>query len=908
MGDSLNDLLDVAETRLLDQEEQISHAEIMTDAVSERISRILLCQRMIRNIRMNMTVDDGSSLQMRFNQIRAVSELIRFLEQEGGEDFKGRFKQPTGAGKTILFGVITKLIGVRTLVLVPRQNLLSNTKKEFVEMVGISEGDIGLVGAGSKEIGKQITIATYQSHLSRIKKDKAYRDHVQQCDLIICDEAHRSLGDATRSSIDSIDDADEIVDDSLVDKRLEEDEVTADEERYEEEVFADLEKSTNRQSLKLAFTATPTLAQKDVADHFPYLIAEEKQGDLVKAGILVGYRIVQVTASHETDDFEGYVTEEQEANVLERENVYGKLAGSYAEALKRYQEKQDEADYPLHGVAFCVNIDECDKFAAEAAKYGLRSRIITSREAKGRKGDAVITQAENDLVAQNIDLIITVNKLGEGWNFKPANAAIWARASTSPMVVIQGVGRTCRAHTDEQGRTKPHSLVFETQWSLRGNSDRYSRREDDRVHKKPLTIAQALALNGEDPLQVCSMENGRSLEIEKFETLNEDGTAIVEGIEFAEPVRYIGQKLPFLTNHAVFALLRFYEDMKPVKPAYPVVLRGRIQRCYLKSDLDHVLRDSKYVFPDGTITLTIENPESIDNPTQIEAVYVPAYLEGKVDDPRNWLGHAKDQGLEPIENASAFYRGLGSRQKTIQVELYEKKFVDELILKLILSPKISGRSELLGEGIEIAVPEGTTRTAVFPTQSLLISKILLPDALAEMQRRGFAPIPYVVVGGNGRRAMMYWKDEFEQVARYVTAEHARKKAEENEKRISDRMQKNLEKEREKAEEQSRKSAERTQLIEESVYLEITQQETQGLYHVRYGFLENRKPRKGEGKVVQLDEYISPDLGRILTADEQEIVTKGMSTAMGGPHSREFQKRGFYWQMPVDDRIRKFIVK
>ncbi len=878
MADGLNELIGQAETKLAEQENKLLHIEHeQTDLVVERISRIQLCQRMIRNIRMNLMIEDKSGLQMRFNQIRAVSELIRFLEHEGGEDFKGRFKQPTGAGKTVLFGVITKLIGVKTLVLVPRQNLLSNTKKEFIEMVGMSESEIGLLGAGSNDIDKQITIATYQSHMSRMKRDSTYRKAVQQCDLIICDEAHRALGDATKTSIDSIDD--EIV----------EDEITAEEENYEENVLRDLETTTNRQSLKLAFTATPTLANKDVADHFPHLIAEEKQGDLVKAGILVPYKIIQVSASCETDDFEGYLSEEEEADVLRRENVYGKLTEAYAEALQRYRAKQLETDYPLHGVVFCVNITECDKFALQADAVGLRSKIVTSREAKGKKGDAVIADAEQALVEQKIDLIITVNKLGEGWNFKPANAAIWARASTSPMIVIQGVGRTCRTHTDEQGRTKPHSLVFETQWSLRGTYNR--RRGDNRMHKKPLTIAQALALNGEDPTQVCSMENKSPLVVEKFETLNAEGTATVEGIEYVDVYKYIAQKLP-LTEYAITTLLNYNSKIRPARPAYPVVSRGRIVTCYLRSEIDALLEESKYVPPNGIVIINVKDPENENIVRQIEAVYVPLYLLDKVRDPKRWLAYADSLGLKALKGIKAYYRP-GEKTKTASVVLYDRKEIDEKIHDVTIPGsaqeiKFEDDMNIVGLGTELETENGQKRIAIHLGYSSLIPRTLADVVHKKMKEKGIKPIQKVLIGRNGRPVTMYWKDEIEVVVQEAREEQKQKRQKvDEEKAAAQQHERDL---------IAAEEAERKEHIQKNTIKEVRPLDVPGLFFVRYSFVVNRGKKiiKGEGNAVEIEKYVSPELGRKLTYAEQQLIRKGLRFLPSMP---------YYWQKEVDERIR-----
>lgn len=74
--------------------------------VQERLSRLVLFQRMIRNIRMNCEVEQFGNITLRVNQLRAVSALVEFLKDECNGGDRGYFKQPTGAGKTVLFGII----------------------------------------------------------------------------------------------------------------------------------------------------------------------------------------------------------------------------------------------------------------------------------------------------------------------------------------------------------------------------------------------------------------------------------------------------------------------------------------------------------------------------------------------------------------------------------------------------------------------------------------------------------------------------------------------------------------------------------------------------------------------------------------------------------------------------------
>ncbi len=465
-----------------------------TEEIIERVDRLILFQQLLRNIRMNLLEFKKSNLKLRLNQLNSIRKLIEFLQAEGQGGVSGYIKQPTGAGKTVLFGVLVRLCSVPTLILVPKTNLLTQTKRELVEVVGIPEEEIGIVGGGHKEFDKPIKIATYHSHRRRIFHDAEYRTSVGQCQLVVCDEAHRALGDVTQDSLEELEgDFDNLL--------------TIEELEDENEVLANLERYTPARALKLGFTATPQLKDKHVEQAFGPLIAEEKYADLIKAKILVPYRIVQADGTILDADIEGHFTEEREIEVLHRENAYRNLLGKYSDMLHAFRSTKKKNAFPIRGIAFCVRIDECDIFAAEAQEFGLRARVITSRETKGMKltqAEAFLQGAEQQLIDQELDLIITVGKLAEGWDFPPGNAAIWARACKSPALIIQGIGRTGRNHTDDRGREKEFSYVFETKWKLKGKS-RASR---------PLSLATAFYLANENVDEICKGAKGDKIDFE----------------------------------------------------------------------------------------------------------------------------------------------------------------------------------------------------------------------------------------------------------------------------------------------------------------------------------------------------------------------------------------------------------
>lgn len=903
MSESLNELIEQAENVLQKEADGLLSAETPEQQqVAERIERIQICQKMLRNIRMNLLVKDDSGLNMRVNQLRAVQELIKFLQHEGmGPDFRGRFKQPTGAGKTVLFGIIVKLIGVQTLILVPRTNLVTGTKDEFMEMLGFREEDIGMVKSGFFELGRMVTIATYSSHISKMKRDADYRKHVETCELVICDEAHRSLGNATAESIKSIggkDEEDEGEDMEQGEISEDEQELTEEEEKEEEDVLANLDAQTNSRSLKLAFTATEKLAQKDVADAFPHLIAEEKQGDMVKAKVLVGYRIIQVGATYATDDFEGYITEEQEADMLKKQNVYGKLAEAYADALKTYKEQGEATDYPLYCVAFCVNIKECDQFAEIAKSHALRARVVTGREAKGKNGDDVIKEAEQQLLDGEIDIIVTVNKLGEGWNFKPMNAAIWARATKSPMIVIQGVGRTCRTYIDEKGREKPYSLVFETLWSLRNKQDAY------KVGNKPLTIAEALSLNGENPEDVCSMNDGSKVQIDKYAKLDENGVATAEGVEYVVPDKYVQGKRPYLSSHAVWALLDLFKiSRKPADTPYPVVQNGRILNVWLKKDIDAVLKKSVYAEENGTIKITLRDEQG--NEIDVEAVHPPVYLEGKTMNPKLWLGHAIKKGLKKIDlpkGMKALYKRHGvAKQKTVEIDAYAKNEVDEQlkVMKIIASKNDEFSTKELGEGIDVDTGDGKKRRAVFVKYKKLENGFR-KELEQEMLKRGIQPIPYDIICGSGKTSVLHWEDEIDAILRDL----AQQKIDAARQKRQDELDESVRIHRAKVQAiQDKKEQARNAFSCEVQPLDIP-----GAFHVSFSYMGNNKPVKGEQDVVNVTKYVSPELGRTLDKMEQMMVTRGISTLQGGPHTKRFQAEGLYLKRAIDEAIQKYVLK
>ena len=101
---------------------------------------------------------------------------------------------PTGSGKTITFSALAAALGGSALVLVPRRNLADQTALGLARYFPTVPRHLDVLHA----VGKAgVVIATYQAALRHA--DVIPWDTI---DLLICDEAHTTLGAQTRLLLD----------------------------------------------------------------------------------------------------------------------------------------------------------------------------------------------------------------------------------------------------------------------------------------------------------------------------------------------------------------------------------------------------------------------------------------------------------------------------------------------------------------------------------------------------------------------------------------------------------------------------------------------------------------------------------------------------------------------------------
>jgi len=118
-------------------------------------------------------------------QTRVISEATQLLEC--GENFL--LRAGTGFGKTICCLKVIANIGVKTLVIVPKTDLMDTWKKAIMTFYNIPESEIGILQADKCQVqGKKIVIAMLKS----ISTPDRYPDWVyDEFGLVVFDEVHR---------------------------------------------------------------------------------------------------------------------------------------------------------------------------------------------------------------------------------------------------------------------------------------------------------------------------------------------------------------------------------------------------------------------------------------------------------------------------------------------------------------------------------------------------------------------------------------------------------------------------------------------------------------------------------------------------------------------------------------------
>lgn len=353
------------------------------------------------------------SLTLRPYQARAIHDL-RLAYRDGVR--APLLVLATGGGKTIILAAILRGLSDRNrrgLVLVHRRELIAQTSNKLT----LAEVPHGIIAAGFPATDHPIQVASVQTLVRRL-------DHQASPDLIVIDEAHHATAGSWGRILSHWPDA-----------------------------------------LRLGVTATPVRADgSGLSAVFDRLVMGPSVADLIADNFLTSARIYappQITDLSGIKRRAGDFAIEDAANRLDRPTVTGDAIAHF----RRYAGTQQ-------AITFCCSVSHaehvCDSF--QAAGFNTAT-LLGSTDPIDR--DRVVAQ----FAAAQIQVLVTVDVVSEGFDIPAASCAILLRPTASLGLYLQQVGRVLRPAPgkdaaiilDHVGNVHRHGWPDDPrEWSLAG--------------------------------------------------------------------------------------------------------------------------------------------------------------------------------------------------------------------------------------------------------------------------------------------------------------------------------------------------------------------------------------------------------------------------------------------------------
>ena len=321
------------------------------------------------------------NVTLREHQLEALDELATHIGMGATRTW---VHAPTGSGKTITFCALAAALGVPTLVLVPRRNLADQTAAALVRFFpDVRHNMDGPLAAGRSGV----TIATYQAslrHAADIEWDRI--------GLIICDEAHTTLGAQTRALLDRAENA-----------------------------------------LIVGFTATPATTTGHVEQVLGPVAATLDRLEAIKRGILAPLRSLRVERAVDLSDVtrvRGDFDQASLGRALDRALWHQACADVWVEHF---------APMELAGVAYTATVAQAHALADEMTERGVKAAAV-SGQTPARELSLILSRFGRG----DIDVLCNADLLTEGWDETRAAVVMHLAPTTSERVFVQRLGRVMR--------------------------------------------------------------------------------------------------------------------------------------------------------------------------------------------------------------------------------------------------------------------------------------------------------------------------------------------------------------------------------------------------------------------------------------------------------------------------------
>jgi superfamily II DNA or RNA helicase len=363
------------------------------------------------SIKVNENVLDGITL--RDYQVRSIEQLL--------SSHRGVAQLATGAGKTEIAIAITAMMGVPTLFLTHRVNLLHQTAERFAKRIPQMRSKIGIIGDGNWS-ENEITIATVQTLHNALKKDtKAVMGILSRYKLLFIDEAHRSGA----------------------------------------KQFYETAAACNNALYRFGLTATPFMKGNAEDDMWlegttGKVITKVTNGELIKRGILARpyFKFIPVNTrlprkiTKWRDVYEHGIIKNVERNIQ---------VVKWTKALAKKGKK------PL---VIVLEYDHGQILEDTMNSIGMKAQFVD-----GRTDSAQRTKYLKDLASGRLDAIICTNIFDEGIDVCEIGSIVLAAGTKAAPALFQRTGRAIRAK-DGDNTAIIVDFLDNHHWKLREHSER----------------------------------------------------------------------------------------------------------------------------------------------------------------------------------------------------------------------------------------------------------------------------------------------------------------------------------------------------------------------------------------------------------------------------------------------------
>ncbi len=330
----------------------------------------------------------GGEQTLRGRQINVFEDLRQFMEDG---DKRGYVKLPTGVGKTVLFTEFVEALNLKTLIVVPRKLLVKQTADKMKEFA--PDLEYGRVFSAAQEYGRQVTIITYDSLLSRLESGDINPDDY---DAVMLDEAHKVLGNQRKNVLEKFD-----------------------------------------KQLIVGFTATPDFSErKKLSNVLPKEIHAMTVREAVEENMLCSVSSIVVRTEADLSSVQVDKDKYSKKQLEEAVNIESRNQA----AIKLYQSQFDGQA----AIAYCVGVRHAEVVAAEFNRAGVPAAAING-EVKSDDQDEILEKFKNG----EIKVLCNAALLIEGFDEPEASVCLNLAPTLSRVDAEQRGGRVLRVNKND---------------------------------------------------------------------------------------------------------------------------------------------------------------------------------------------------------------------------------------------------------------------------------------------------------------------------------------------------------------------------------------------------------------------------------------------------------------------------